>query len=193
MPRMIAYFAPLAILLPLGMAGHASNGEGGGQAKLDSQAGELLSSSNPSVREEWRTDVSRDPLKAQYQVRIEQRVTVRITPRSSVPRQSLMAEVQQQQISPPRFEERKMGDCIEVSDIAGVQTGGGNQLVLFLRDLTMVSARLEKACRARDFYSGFYLERNEDGKLCVDRDKLQSRAGAKCEIARMRELVAVSE
>lgn len=193
MPRMIAYFAPFAVLLPLGMAGHASNGEGSGQVKLDPRAVEMLSTSGTDAREEWLTSASRDPLKAQYQVRIEQRVTVRITPRSSVPRQSLMAEVQQQPISPPRFEERKMGDCIEVSDIAGVQTGGGNQLVLFLRDLTMVSARLEKACRARDFYSGFYLERNEDGKLCVDRDKLQSRAGAKCEIARMRELVAVSE
>ena len=193
MPRMIAYFAPLAILLPLGMAGHASNGEGGAQAKLDQRAGEMLSSSSPSAREEWRSDLSRVPQTAQYQVRIERRVTVRISPRSSAPRQSLMAEVQQQPISPPRFEERKMDDCVEVSDIAGVQTSGGNQLVLFLRDLTMVSARLEKACRARDFYSGFYLERNEDGKLCVDRDKLQSRAGAKCEIARMRKLIAVSE
>lgn len=192
MPRTIAYFAPLAILLPLGMASHASNGEGGGQAKLDPRAVEMLSSSGPATPKEWRADISRDPLKAEYQVRIERRVTVRITPRSSAPRQSLMAELPQQPIS-PRFEERRMDDCIPVSDIAGVQTGGGNQLVLFLRDLTMVSARLEKACRARDFYSGFYLERNEDGKLCVDRDKLQSRAGAKCEIARMRELVAVSE
>lgn len=86
-----------------------------------------------------------------------------------------------------------MDDCVPVGDIAGVQTGGGNQLVLFLRDRRMVSARLEKACRARDFYSGFYLERNEDGKLCVDRDKLQSRAGANCELSRMRELVPVYE
>ena len=193
MRSMISYFAPIAILLPLGIASHASNGEGGGQAKLDPRAVETLTQSDPGAREVWRTDVSRVPQTAQYQVRIERRVTVRISPRSSAPRQSLMAEMTQQPISPPRFEERKMGDCVEVGDIAGVQTGGGNQLVLFLRDLTMVSARLEKACRARDFYSGFYLERNEDGKLCVDRDKLQSRAGAKCEIARMRELVAVSE
>ena len=86
-----------------------------------------------------------------------------------------------------------MDKCIPVERIAGVQTGSGNRLLLFLRDRRIVTASLEKSCRARDFYSGFYLERNEDGKLCADRDKLQSRSGANCEIDRMRQLVAVSE
>ena len=53
----------------------------------------------------------------------------------------------------------------------------------------MISARLEKSCRARDFYSGFYVERREDGNICINRDKLLSRAGAKCEVSRMRELI----
>lgn len=86
-----------------------------------------------------------------------------------------------------------MADCVPIKGINGVQPGSGNRLVLFMADRRMVSARLEKSCRARDFYSGFYLERNEDGKLCVSRDKLQSRSGTSCELTRMRELVAVEQ
>ena len=55
----------------------------------------------------------------------------------------------------------------------------------------MIAVNLEKACRARDFYAGFYVERNKDGQLCVDRDKLQSRTGAQCEVETMRQLVQV--
>lgn len=192
MPSMLSYFAPFALLLPIGMAGHASGGEVGGPAGAANREVDVFAQSGPNAREQWLAEHSKSPLTAEYQVRIERRVTVRISPRSAAPRQSLMAELPQQTAA-PRYEEREMDDCVAVSDIAGVQTGGGNQLVLFLRNRRMVSARLEKACRARDFYSGFYLERNEDGKLCVDRDKLQSRAGANCELSRMRELVPVYE
>jgi hypothetical protein len=62
--------------------------------------------------------------------------------------------------------------------------------MLYLRDQRIISANLEKACSARDFYSGFYVDQNSDGLLCVDRDKLHSRTGANCEVERMRQLVA---
>ena len=96
-----------------------------------------------------------------------------------------------QRALPPRFEERGKEKCVPLDDIAGVQTGSGNRLVLFLRDRKMISVGLEKACRARDFYAGFYVEKNKDGQLCVSRDKLQSRTGATCEVEAMRQLVAV--
>lgn len=127
------------------------------------------------------------------QVRIEQRMTIRIAPQSPVVRQNLMADLRERAEQPLRFEERKIGNCLPVRNIAGVQAESGNRLLLFLRDQRMVSASLEKACRARDFYSGFYLERNKDGMLCVDRDKLQARSGANCEISRLRQLVAVGD
>jgi len=123
------------------------------------------------------------------QVRIEQRVIIRIAPASRAPRSNLMAD-QLGTRTQQRYEERKMDDCIAVKDISGVQPGSGNRLVLFMND-RLVSARLDKTCRARDFYSGFYVERNEDGKICVARDKLQSRSGANCELTRLRELVPV--
>lgn len=126
------------------------------------------------------------------QIRIEQRVVVRISPQRPSNRQNLLAQLPQRALN-SRFEERDMGECVPVAGIAGVQTGSGNRLLLFMRDSKIMSLNLEKACRARDFYSGFYVERAEDGNLCIDRDKLQARNGAKCEVSRLRQLVAVSE
>jgi hypothetical protein len=126
------------------------------------------------------------------QVRIEQRVVVRIAPASTAVRQNMLAELPQRAVS-PRFEEAGKEKCVAIEGIAGVQTGSGNRLVLFLRDRRMISVNLEKSCRARDFYSGFYVERRKDGRLCVDRDELQSRTGARCEVESMRRLVEVRE
>lgn len=124
------------------------------------------------------------------QVRIEQRVVVRIAPQPPAARQNLLADLPQREVR-PRFEERGKEKCVALAGIAGVETGSGNRLVLFLRDRRMISVNLEKACRARDFYSGFYVEKNKDGRLCVNRDKLQSRTGARCQVDTMRELVEV--
>lgn len=126
------------------------------------------------------------------QVRIERRVTIRISPYRQSNRTSMLARLPSRGLA-GEYEERKMEGCVPVSGIAGVQTGNGNRLLLFLNDQRIVSLNLERGCRARDFYSGFYVERNKDGRLCVKRDQLQSRSGAKCEVAGMRRLVAVEE
>jgi len=142
--------------------------------------------------------VTGSPLRALYdhgswrQIRIDRRVVVRISPQRQGNRQNLLATLPQRALN-SRFEERETGQCLPVAGIAGVQTGSGNRLLLFMRDSKIMSLNLEKACRARDFYSGFYVERAEDGKLCIERDKLQSRNGAKCEISRLRQLVAVND
>ncbi|GIX20376.1 MAG: hypothetical protein KatS3mg120_2052 [Erythrobacter sp.] len=128
------------------------------------------------------------------QVRIEQRVVIRVAPQPLAARRNLFAELPDPDAAPrPRFEERRREKCVPLQGIAGVQTGSGNRLVLFLRNQRMVSVNLEKSCRARDFYSGFYVEKNEDGRLCAARDQLQSRTGARCQIAAMRQLVAVDD
>lgn len=153
----------------------------------------------PALQSPVPSEVSAsNPLEALYksqtarQVRIERRVTIRISPYRQSNRNSLLAQLPREGV-PTTFEERKMADCVPVSGIAGVQTGNGNRLLLFLNDQRIVSLNLERSCRARDFYSGFYIERNEDGRLCVKRDQLQSRSGAKCEVTGMRRLVAVGE
>ncbi|MFN3862926.1 MAG: hypothetical protein ACK4RT_01465 [Erythrobacter sp.] len=188
MHSLFALAAPLALLLPLAAgAGASAPGE---------KAAPGLAASAPQSAAATRVDPLRiNPLSAvrgqlrAQQVRIEQRLVVRIAP---APGNNLIAELPQRAL-PPRFEETRKEKCVPLEGIAGVQTGSGNRLVLFLRDRRMLSVNLEKSCRARDFYSGFYVERNRDGRLCVDRDKLQSRTGVYCEVESMRQLVAVRD
>lgn len=126
------------------------------------------------------------------QVRIEQRVIIRISPGpiprgGGDPRRGLMAEFAER--LGPRFAERRMGQCLPVGGIVGVQPDGPSRLILFMRDQRIISAALEKGCNARDYYSGFLVERTSDGMICAARDKLLSRTGANCSLGRLRQLV----
>lgn len=143
---------------------------------------------DPSDEPGWEriADSFRAPV--QDQVRIEQRITVRIAPHRPQPRRNLMAELPDGARG-PQFDEKRFGDCVTVTNIAGVQVSGKDKLVLHLRDRRMISAKLERSCQSRDFYSGFYLQNSTDGRLCVDRDTLQSRSGASCKLTRFRQLV----
>lgn len=123
------------------------------------------------------------------QVRIEQRMTIRIAPRGAAPMMPDAFVAMEGMVLAPRYLERKIGRCLSMATIAGVQPQGGNRLLLFLRNGAMVAAELDRACRARDFYSGFYLASSSDGNLCVDRDKLLSRNGANCTLTQIRQLI----
>lgn len=125
----------------------------------------------------------------QHQVRIEQRVIIRIAPPSPKVRERTLADA-----SRPAEEVRlapgKEQRCVRMNDIKGVQPMRDNRLLLFMSGRELMSAQLERSCSSQDFYSGFYVERSEDGRLCVRREQLQSRAGAQCEIAQINRLVA---
>jgi hypothetical protein len=184
MHSLFALTAPLALLLPMAA--------GAGVSAPGDRAPPVAAASAPQCAAAALDEPPRiNPLSAfrgqlsVRQVRIEQRLVVRIAPAA---RNNLTAELPQRAM-PPRFEEARKEKCVPLEGIAGVQTGSGNRLVLYLRDRRMLSVNLEKSCRARDFYSGFYVERNKDGRLCVDRDKLQSRTGVRCEVESMRQLV----
>jgi hypothetical protein len=178
MNPLLALLAPLALLVPV---------PGPAPAPPEPELAPRPVNAPPAIPGAEQVDLSESTVVEQ--VRIEQRVIVRIAPPGPALRSSIAAEVAAP-VSAPRFSERKIGKCVPVAGIAAVQPSGANQLLLLMRDRRLISASLEKACRARDFYSGFYIERSGDGKLCVDRDKLHSRAGANCEISRMRQLVA---
>ena len=202
MPSLFAFAAPLALILPvIGQSAAVPVALATGEASLSEsapkpddkagQAAQQIATAAPAT-------VDVNPLNALRQsqivrqVRIEQRVIVRISPARGRNASQLLNDLPRQELT-ARYEERKTDKCLPVAGIAGVQTGSGNRLLLFLRDRRIISVNLEKTCRARDFYSGFYVERNKDGNLCIKRDKLQSRTGAKCEVARMRQLVAVKD
>lgn len=123
-----------------------------------------------------------------WQVRIEQRMIIRITPRAALPMPDMFVGIPGGD-GIPQFTERKIGNCLSIAGIASVRPDRANRLLLFMRDRRLVSAELDRSCRARDFYSGFLLERSDDGRICVDRDTLLSRSGMNCKLTRIRELV----
>jgi hypothetical protein len=188
MHSLLSLAAPLALMLPLvaeGAGAPVEGGTGSGPAPQCDAAEPVEGAPVNPLTALRQSSTAR-------QVRIEQRVVVRITPAPSSARRDLLAELPPREVA-PRFEERGKEKCVALDGIAGVQTGSGNRLVLFMRDRRMISVNLEKSCHARDFYSGFYVERHKDGRLCVERDKLQSRTGARCEVEAMRQLVEVRD
>lgn len=124
------------------------------------------------------------------QMRIQQHLSIRISPGGPAIPPPMVFEFDEED-RPARVEERKMGRCVPIAAIAGVQSGPRDRLVLFLRDSRVVTASLPKTCRATDFYSGFYVERNADGQLCVDRDEIHARSGATCMVHDFRAVVEV--
>lgn len=142
-------------------------------------------------RDEYQRILGR--LKAQIarQVSIEQRFTIRISPRAPMPPPVAMLNDMADAGGGVRLVERKMGKCVPVDGISSVQYGAANKLVLYMRDRRIVSATLDKGCRAADFYSGFYVAKNDDGMLCVKRDPILSRSGSNCRVEGLRQLVEV--
>lgn len=179
--------APFALLLPaIGV------GEGQGEETVE---GDKPARAYPEVpvgddAPPWTVGAVRSfaPESAQ-QVHIEQRMTIRVSPRAlraPPPREMLSTPQKRRE---PRFSERKIGKCIPIASIAGVEPNGQNSLILFMRDRRMINVELDRSCPSRAFYSGFYLSRSTDGMVCVDRDTLHSRSGSTCTLKRMRQLV----
>lgn len=134
------------------------------------------------------------PVPEAEQVRIEQRVTIRISPRSApLPMMPSAMFDDPDSAGDTRIIERKMGKCLPIGAIAGVSPASKNKLVLLLRDSRVVSATLDKNCQGRDFYSGFLVARNADGMVCTGRDELLARSGAKCKVNGYKQLIEVED
>ncbi|KLI63626.1 hypothetical protein [Aurantiacibacter marinus] len=128
----------------------------------------------------------------QNQVRIERRVVIRIGPAAQEARRQMMSELPRRPMR-TRYEEVDHGNCIDAEDVIGVQPTNDNRLLFFTGGDQILAASLENGCSARAFYAGFYIERSEDRRLCVARDRLQSRAGASCQVDDFTRLVAVAD
>ncbi|GMM93023.1 hypothetical protein [Qipengyuania sp. MTN3-11] len=174
--------APAVLLFPL-----FGNAEVGSENRLTARSAIEQPSGRNAIS--WFDTVVQSQVPRANQVRIEQRVILRISPRPGA-RQDMAAALQSTR-GRSRLVERSFGECLPVAQIAAVQVQRGNRLLLHLRDRRLLSAELEKACSAQNYYSGFYLERNDDGRLCVDRDRLQARNGTKCSVSSLRQIVAV--
>ena len=126
------------------------------------------------------------------QVNIEQRVTIRINPRPA-PMPIGPAMMDTAASSEPRFMERKLGKCVALASVAGIQPVSSDKLLLITRDDRLITAQLAKGCQAREFYSGLIINRAADGQMCVKRDELMSRSGAKCQVINFKELVPLDD
>lgn len=122
-----------------------------------------------------------------YQVRIDQRVIVRLPSQAMAP--AAQGAQKQVQANKVRYKEQKIGKCLWVDKLAGSRPGPNRTLDIMTRDGVLIRAYLGDGCLAREFYAGAYMERSYDGKLCVDRDLLHARTGAKCEVDKFRLLI----
>lgn len=121
-----------------------------------------------------------------YQVRVDQRVIVRLP---SPPAAAPASAVKNTNAVPIRYKEQKIGKCLWIDKLAGSRVSTKQSLELLTRDGVLIRAYLGDGCLAREFYAGAYMERPYDGKLCIDRDLLHARTGAKCEVDKFRLLV----
>jgi hypothetical protein len=120
-----------------------------------------------------------------YQVRVEQRVIIRIPRQRATPASMAGGNGR----TPVRYNEQKIGKCILMDRLVASRPGPKESLELLTRDQQVIRAYLGDECFAREFYAGAYMERPLDGKLCVDRDLIHARTGAKCEVDKFRLLV----
>lgn len=119
-----------------------------------------------------------------YQARIEQRVIIRF-PNQPLPVPPGRSEKRNAIL----YNEEKIGKCLLMDRLVASRPGPKNSLELVTRERQLIRAYLGDGCLAREFYAGAYVERSKDGKLCVDRDLLHARTGAKCEVDKFRLLV----
>lgn len=89
---------------------------------------------------------------------------------------------------PIEWIEEKGPKCLPARAIAGATLSGPSSIDFVLRDRRRIRAKLDDDCPALDFYSGFYLQANEDELICAKREMIRSRIGGSCRIARFRRL-----
>ncbi|HJT39836.1 MAG TPA: hypothetical protein VJ762_05840 [Sphingobium sp.] len=122
------------------------------------------------------------------QLTIEQRVIVRVpmakkgkAPAPVLPRARVA------------WKEKKGPRCVALRSIRSASIAVENGIDLMLADNHRYRARLERGCNSMGFYSGFYVEPDDDGSLCSGRDELQARSGLSCAIDSFRRLVRPDE
>lgn len=128
-----------------------------------------------------------------FQVVIERQLIIRIPARPSTLNNFAAGEstVQRERAVPIVWRETKAPKCVAMRSLVGIQAVQRDSIDLITRENQRLRAKLNRGCRALDFYSGFYLKAPKDGRLCADRDALHARSGAECAVEKFRLLVPV--
>lgn len=129
-----------------------------------------------------------------WQVVIEQQLIIRV-PARRTPLTNFAAgpaPAPRPRELPIVWKEKKAPKCVAMRNIIGMQAVQRDSIDLITRQKERLRAQLNRGCRALDFYAGFYMQGNKDGKLCEDRDQIHARTGAKCEIDKFRLMVPIA-
>ena len=128
-----------------------------------------------------------------WQMVIEQQLIIRVPARRS-PLTNFTAPPpppSRGRTMPIEWKEKKAPKCVAMRDIMGMQAVQRDSIDLITRQNERLRAQLNRGCRALDFYAGFYMKGNKDGRLCEDRDEIHARTGARCEVDKFKRMVAV--
>ncbi|WOF41846.1 hypothetical protein KNJ79_11380 [Sphingopyxis indica] len=136
---------------------------------------------------------SLEPPLAHFQVVIEQQLIIRVPARRSPLTNFSAPPAPSARIreTPIVWKEKKAPKCVAMRDIMGMQAVQRDSIDLITRQNQRLRAQLNRGCRALDFYAGFYMKGNKDGRLCEDRDEIHARTGARCEVDKFRLMVPV--
>jgi hypothetical protein len=93
---------------------------------------------------------------------------------------------------PQTYREKKGPACIDAAAIAGAAVTAPDAVDFILKGGQRMRARLEEECPALDYYRGFYVSPNPDGRICAGRDAIRTRSGGECTIDRFRKLQPVA-
>lgn len=139
-------------------------------------------------------DIDADPA-GYFQVVIERQLIIRIPARPSTLNNFSAAEASESRRSsvPIVWRETKAPKCVAMRSLVGIQAVQRDSIDLITRENERLRAKLNRGCRALDFYSGFYLRPSKDGRLCADRDALHARSGAECEVEKFRLMVPIRQ
>ncbi|TPG13253.1 hypothetical protein EAH79_17165 [Sphingomonas koreensis] len=118
------------------------------------------------------------------QMLFHQHIVIRI-PRMPPPR----AMAGPAPMPPIEWEEKSGPKCVEAAALVAATIPTEDRVDLMMRDGQRMRARLDKKCRALDFYTGFYVQGGSDGQICADRDSIRTRSGDNCGIDKFRRLV----
>lgn len=92
--------------------------------------------------------------------------------------------------APPVVWKEKSGPkCVDSDALIAATIPTADSVDLMMRDGERMRAKLDKKCRALDFYAGFYVQGGRDGQVCARRDKIRTRSGDNCGIDKFKRLV----
>lgn len=120
------------------------------------------------------------------QVRIQQHIVIRVPRPDPVTRAGMSVPAP---LPPVQWVERRAKDCVDTDQLSGAAIIRPDSVDLVMTGGRRLRAKLGRECPALDFYAGFYVKPNKDGKLCAKRDAFRSRAGGECQIKAFRALV----